>query len=409
MKITRQLGLRPGETGPVVLAFLYFFFLLASYYVIRPVRDEMAIQAGLEQLQWLFTATFLAMLAFVPLFGYVSARFPRRVLVPLVYLFFAVGLMIFLACFSLLEDISWAARIFYVWVSVYNLFVVSVFWSFVSDIFRREQGKRLFGLIAAGGSLGAVTGPTLAAWLAQVLGVASLLLVAVILLMGAITMVMLLNRRQSAGDERAPALHGGIFDGALLLGRSRFLQGIAVFIWLYTTLATFLYFQQAHLVADAFDNSADRTSVFAAIDLAVNSLTIGMQIFIVGKIMSRAGLGTALAAVPVCLMLGFTALAAIPSVAVLIGVQILRRAGNYGVTRPAREVLYTTVERDARYKAKNFIDTVVYRGGDALAGWLFTLLKMLGLGIGGIALLSIPLAMLWGWIGYRLGRKADAG
>jgi AAA family ATP:ADP antiporter len=361
----------------------------------------------LEQLQWLFTATFLAMLAFVPLFGYVSARFPRHVLVPLVYLFFAVGLMIFLACFSLLDDISWAARVFYVWVSVYNLFVVSVFWSFVSDIFRREQGKRLFGLIAAGGSLGAVTGPTLAAWLAQVLGVASLLLVAVILLMGAITMVMLLNRRQSAGDEQAPALHGGILDGALLLGKSRFLQGIAVFIWLYTTLATFLYFQQAHLVAGAFDNSADRTSVFAAIDLTVNSLTIGMQIFIVGKIMSRAGLGTALAAVPVCLMLGFTALAAVPSVAVLIGVQILRRAGNYGVTRPAREVLYTTVERDARYKAKNFIDTVVYRGGDALAGWLFTLLKMLGLGIGGIALLSIPLAMLWGWIGYRLGRKAD--
>lgn len=167
MKITRQLGLRSGETGPVALAFLYFFFLLASYYVIRPVRDEMAIQAGLDQLQWLFTATFGAMLAFVPLFGYVSARLPRRILVPLVYLFFAAGLVVFLACFSLLDDVSWAARIFYVWVSVYNLFVVSVFWSFISDIFHREQGKRLFGLIAAGGSLGAVTGPSLAAWLGR--------------------------------------------------------------------------------------------------------------------------------------------------------------------------------------------------------------------------------------------------
>ena len=386
MKITRQLGLKSGETAPVALAFLYFFFLLASYYVIRPVRDEMAIQAGLDQLQWLFTATFVAMLAFVPLFGYVSARFPRRILVPLVYFFFAAGLMVFLACFSLLDDISWAARTFYVWVSVYNLFVVSIFWSFISDIFHREQGKRLFGLIAAGGSLGAVAGPSLAAWLSQALGVTYLLLVAVILLMGAITMVTLLNRRQSGGGKQATALRGGILDGASLLGQSRFLQGIAVFIWLYTTLATFLYFQQAHLVAAAFDDSADRTSVFAAIDLVVNLLTIGIQFFVVGRIMSRAGLGITLAAVPVCLMLGFTVLAAVPSVAVLIGVQLLRRAGNYGLTRPAREVLYTTVERNARYKAKNFIDTVVYRGGDALAGWLFTLLKFLGLGIGGIAL-----------------------
>ena len=409
MKITRQLGLKPGETAPVVLASLYFFFLLASYYVIRPVRDEMAIQAGLDQLHWLFTATFGAMLALVPLFGYFSARFPRRILVPLIYLFFAAGLIVFFACFSLLDDISWVARIFYVWVSVYNLFVVSVFWSFVSDIFHRDQGKRLFGLIAAGGSLGAVAGPSLAAWLAQTLGVAFLLLVAVVLLMGANIMVALLNRHQRGVDGQGPALHGGILDGAMLLGRSRFLQGIAVFIWLYTTLATFLYFQQVHLVAAAFDDSADRTSVFAAIDLVVNVLTIGMQFFIAGRLMNRAGLGITLAAVPACMVLGFTALAAVPSVAALIGVQIIRRAGNYGLTRPAREVLYTTVDRDARYKAKNFIDTVVYRGGDALAGWLFTLLKFLGLGIGGIALLSIPLAMLWGWIGYRLGRKADSG
>ena len=409
MKITRKLGLKPEETAPVALAFLYFFFLLASYYVIRPVRDEMAIQAGLDQLQWLFTATFGAMLAFVPLFGYVSTRFPRRILVPLIYLFFAAGLMVFYACFSLLDNIGWAARTFYVWVSVYNLFVVSVFWSFVSDIFHRDQGKRLFGLIAAGGSLGAVVGPSLAAWLAQTLGVASLLPVAVVLLLGANAMVVLLNGHQGGSGEQGPALRGGILDGATLLGRSRFLQGVAVFIWLYTTLATFLYFQQAHLVAGTFENSADRTSVFAAIDLVVNLLTVGIQFFIVGRLMNRAGLGITLAAVPACLVLGFTALAAVPSVAALISVQIMRRAGNYGITRPAREVLYTTVERDARYKAKNFIDTVVYRGGDALAGWLFTLLKFLGVGIGGIALLSIPLAMIWGWIGYRLGRKADAG
>ena len=402
----RSLDLQPGEQAAVAWSFFYFFCLLSSYYIIRPVRDAMGVQAGVDQLQWLFTATFVVMLAAVPLFGYASARWPRGKLVPGLYLFFAISLCCFTALFQLRDEIIWAARAFYVWVSVYNLFVVSVFWSYMADTFSRAQGKRLFGLIAAGGSLGAVAGPTLAAWLAQTLSVSLLPLFAAVLLCGAMLAAIVLNSVQQAQTERG-ALQGSVWEGVQLVAGSRFLQGIALFIWLYTTLATFLYFQQAHLVADAFDDPADRTSLFASIDLLVNALTIAIQLFLTGRIMQRAGIGTTLAALPLLLAAGFATLTAAPTIAVLITVQVLRRAGNYGITRPAREVLFTSIGRAARYKAKNFIDTLVYRGGDALAGWLFAGLKAAGLGLGGIALLAVPLAVIWGWLGYRLGRAAE--
>ena len=406
-RIRRSLDLQPGEQAAVAWSFFYFFCLLSSYYILRPLRDEMGIQAGVDHLQWLFTATFVVMTAAVPLFGYASARWSRGTLVPGIYLFFALSLCCFFTLFQLLDEIVWVARAFYVWVSIYNLFVVSVFWSFMADIFTRAQGKRLFGLIAAGGSLGAVAGPALAAWLAQALGVSLLPLFAAILLGGAMLAAATLHRMQQHDPAASGELHGGVWEGVQLVAGSRFLQGIALFIWLYTTLATFLYFQQAHLVSGAFDDPADRTSVFAAIDLLVNVLTIAIQLFLAGRIMQSAGIGRTLAALPLLLAVGFASLALAPTIAVLITVQVLRRAGNYGITRPAREVLFTSIGRKARYKAKNFIDTVIYRGGDALAGWLFAGLKAAGLGLGGIALLAVPLAVAWGWLGYQLGRQAE--
>lgn len=406
-RVMRSLDLQAGEPAAVAWSLFYFFCLLSSYYMLRPLRDEMGIQAGVDQLQWLFTATFVVMAGAVPLFGYASARWRRSRLVPGIYLFFALSLCCFFALFRMLQDVTWAARAFYVWVSVYNLFVVSVFWSFMTDIFSRAQGKRLFGLIAAGGSLGAVAGPLLAAWLAQTLGISLLPLFAALLLSGATLAAIKLNLLQQQAAAVGAELHGGVWEGVRLVAGSRFLQGIALFIWLYTTLATFLYFQQAHLVAAAFDNPADRTSVFAAVDLLVNGLTIAIQLFLAGRIMQHAGIGKTLALLPLLLAAGFAALAVAPTIAVLLSVQVLRRAGNYGITRPAREVLYTSTGRKARYKAKNFIDTVVYRGGDALAGWLFAALKAAGLGLGGIALLAVPLAAAWGWLGYRLGRQAE--
>jgi len=399
------LKIQPGEARTVALSALYFLLLLASYYLLRPLRDEMGIRAGVDQLQWLFSATFLVMLAAVPLFGWASSRWPRHRLLPGVYLFFIASLLLF---YPLIQTGSiGAARAFYVWVSVYNLFVVSVFWSLMADLFSQAQGKRLFGLIAAGGSAGAILGPGLAALLSQLIGPAQLLLIAAVVLSGALLCAYQLTRhpqlqRSSDSDK---ALGGGIWEGAGLLLQQRQLQGIALFIWLYTTLATFLYFQQAHIVAEAFASPADRTSTFALIDLAVNLLTVLLQLIVASRLMQKIGVGPTLALVPFILAAGFALLAAAPVLVTLAAVQIVRRAGNYGLTRPAREVLYTTVQRSARYKAKNFIDTVVYRGGDALAGWLFTGLKTVGLGISGIAILAVPLALAWGALGLWLGKQ----
>ena len=400
----RMFGLQPHETGPVALAFAYFFCLLASYYLLRPVRDEMGIRAGVDDLQWLFTATFLVMLALTPLFGRASAAWPRARLIPAVYGFFGASLLLFYLLFLGLPGNPWPARAFYVWISIYNLFVVSVFWSFMTDVFDAAQGKRLFGLISAGGSLGAIAGPTAAAVLAQQIQTEALLPTAALVLTGALWAVLRLSRRIDPRRHPGERLAGGAWEGLRLLTESRQLQGIALFIWLYTTLSTFLYFSQAHIVANAYTSSADRTAVFALIDLAVNGLTLLLQLFVSGRLMQGLGVGPTLAAVPLLLAGGFALLAFSPIVSIVVAVQVVRRAGNYGITRPAREVLFTGVDRASRYKAKNIVDTLVYRGGDALAGWLFAGLKGVGLGLNGIALLAVPLALGWSWLGWRLGR-----
>jgi len=369
------------------------------------VRDEMGILAGVDQLQWLFTATFVVMLAIVPAFGWASSHWPRQRLVTAVYLFFIASLMLF--HLLLQSGSTWAARAFYVWVSVYNLFVVSVFWSLMADLFSQGQGKRLFGIIAAGGSAGAIAGPAVAALLAQTAGTTQLLPVAALLLFAALLCAHRLARGKAARGQEKEALGGSIWEGITEVVQQKRLQGIALFIWLYTTLATFLYFQQAHIVAGAFADSDDRTTTFALIDLGVNLLTVGLQLFVTGRLLQGIGIGRSLALIPGLLSIGFLALAIAPVLAVLAGVQIVRRAGNYGITRPAREVLYTGIDRRARYKAKNFIDTVVYRGGDALAGWLYTGLKTLGLGTAGIALVAVPLALTWAALGLWLGKTCE--
>jgi AAA family ATP:ADP antiporter len=282
---------------------------------------------------------------------------------------------------------------------------VSVFWSFMADLFSNTQGKRLFGLIAAGGSLGAITGPTLTAVLSTSIGTSNLLLVSAGLLSVSLLCILRLiryGRAHPAAGSGQP-LGGGVLSGVKRTFGSRYLLGIALFIWLYTTLSTFLYFEQAHIVKVAFAESAERTRVFAVIDLAVNSLTILFQVLVTGHVMRRLGVATALAGVPALLSFGFIALAVAPILPVLIITQVVRRAGNYALTKPAREVLFTVVDRESKYKAKNFIDTVVYRGGDAVSGWLFAGLKGLGFGLSGIAWIAVPVALLWMTIGIRLG------
>ncbi len=422
--LRRVVNVEPNEVPALLWSFTYFFCLLSSYYILRPLRDEMGIAGGVDKLQWVFTGTFVVMLAAVPLFGYASARLPRRKLLPGVYGFFIANILIFYALFKLGNQPALVARAFFIWTSVFNLFVISVFWSFMADLFSNIQARRLFGFIAAGGSLGAVVGPSLTALLVAPLGPVNLLLVSAGLLGAAVLCIRQLvscaHPRVASGHQQVPRrittapqdrndrpIGGGLFSGIRLLLTSPYLLGIGLFIWLYTTLATFLYFSQAQIIAAAFDDPAQRTALFAWMDFAVNALTILTQTLLTGRLLKWLGVARTLALIPLLMVGGFIGLALTPILPILVGFQIIRRAGNYAITRPAREILFTVVGREVKYKAKNVIDTLVYRGGDAISGWVFVGLKALGLGLSGIAIIAVPLALAWMTIGLLLGKKQE--
>jgi AAA family ATP:ADP antiporter len=415
--ITRLVQVEPRELRALLWSFAYFFSLLCGYYILRPMRDAMGIAGGVERLHWLFTGTFVAMLAAVPLFGWVTSRLPRRRFLPYVYYFFIANLLVFYVLLGAEGSHVYAARAFFIWTSVYNLFVVSVFWSFMADLYTNAQAKRLFGFVAAGGSAGALAGPVLAATLARPLGSPALLLVSAAFLGVAVLCIhrLLAWSAEQRGDTPAEKrsaetrpLGGGVVAAIPLVLRSPYLLGIALFMLLFTTASTVLYFQQAQIVRDAFASSEERTSVFAAVDFAVNALTITIQVLLTGRLVRALGVAWTLAIVPVLLGLGFVALGFAPVLGVIVAVQILRRAGDYAITRPAREMLYVVLGREEKYKAKNFIDTVVYRGGDAVSAWAFAGLRAMGLSLGAIAFVAVPVAGLWAWLAYRLGRRQEA-
>ena len=413
LQLQRLVDVESGEQKAMLWAFCYFFVLLCSYYILRPMRDEMGVAGGVENLQWLFTGTFIAMLAMVPLFGWLTSRYPRATFLPMVYGFFIINLLMFYLLFS--SDVAdvWVARCFFIWVSVFNLFVVSVFWSFMTDIFSNRQARKLFGFIAAGGTAGALVGPALTATLVKPLGPENLMLASAVLLGCAMFCIRQLIRWRMAYDDTDTTiststgnpLGGSVLAGIRLVFQSPYLLGIALLMLLFTTLATFLYFQQAQIIRDTFSDPSERTAVFASIDLAVNLLTVLIQLFFTGRLVRWLGLPWTLALVPLLLALGFMALAVAPVLAVLAVVQIIRRAGNYAIMRPSREMLYVVLGQEEKYKAKNFIDTTVYRGGDAISAWIYTGLRSLGLGLSGIAWIAVPLAGLWALLAYRLGRE----
>jgi len=398
----------------VLWSFVYFFSLLCSYYILRPVRDEMGVQSGVDQMQWLFTGTFIAMLLLVPVYGALVARIPRARLLPLVYGFFILNLVAFYFIFDLVPGRG-VARAFFIWVSVFNLFVVSVFWSFMTDIFSNIRARRLFGLIAAGGSAGAIVGPALTVATVKPLGVHNLLWVSAGFLALALVCVLRLsawardNHTTDISQSRrdGAATGGNALAGLTKVARSPYLIGITLFVLLFTVLATFLYITQAQLVRNAFSDSGQRTAVFATIDLIVNVLTISLQVFVTGHVLSRLGLPVALMLVPFLLITGFVGLGLFPLLYLLLTLQVLRRAGNYAVTRPAREVLFTVVDREDRYKAKSFIDTVVYRGGDTIGAWVHAGLVSLGLSVSGVAAVAVPVALCWLATAWWLGRTHD--
>ncbi len=412
--LQRAVEVRDGEVRALLWSFAYFFFLLSSYYVLRPLRDEMGIQSGVENLQWLFTGTFFVMLLAVPCFGAVVARFAKRRLVPIVYRFFIANVLIFYLLLSFDVARPVVAGAFFVWVSVFNLFVVSIFWSFMADLFRNEQGRRLFGFIAAGGSAGALLGPTLTAALVADLGPVNLLLVSAGLLELTVWCIYRLLKAPGVGEAGTTsevvadaAIGGGILAGVGLVARSPYLLMICLYIALFTTTSTFLYFEQAHIVAQASEDSAERTRLFALIDLAVGLLTLLVQCTLTGRLMTRFGLAFALGFLPALTLLGFAALAFAPTLAVLVAFQSVRRAANFAISKPAREVLFTVVSAEEKYKSKNFIDTAVYRGGDMASGWAFHGLRAVGLDLAAIAAITVPLAGLWLGVAVFLGRRQN--
>lgn len=402
-----------NELKGLLIATAYGFFIMFSYYILRAVRDEIS-SADRGNLQLLWTAVFFVMLLAVPAYSWLASKFSRGVFVPLLNRFFIACLLLFWAClvYLPLEARPWIDRLFYIWTSVFALFVVTVFWGFMSDCFDNNQGKRLFSFIAVGSSLGAMAGSAVTAVLAANLPVFSLLLLACIPLEIASWCAIKLHRQFNTGSvltagESSRAIAGTAWSGMQAVFASRYLMGIAAFIALMTFVSTMLYFQQASLVAEAITNRGERTVFYARIDLVVSALTIVFQLYLTARIIKWLGVGLTLAIIPAVMVLGFVVLGLYPTLAVLVVVQVIYRAGRYGLSKPAREILWTVLGREAKYKSKPFLDAAVYRGGDLLSGWIYTGLAAIGLSIGAIALTAAPLAALWALLALRLGSKQE--
>lgn len=409
-------GVHRDERFVLALSALYFFLIMASYFVLRPIRDQMGVAGGVENLPWLFTGTLLAMLAINPLFSAMVSRWPRRRFVTWSYRALMLCLLGFYVALVSLPDARqiWVGRAFFIWVSVFNLFAVSLFWAVMADVFKSESSRRLYGVIAAGGSLGALLGGVVTSFLVEILGAPPLLLISMVMLELALWCMFAITRRQ---DRHADALNatrgeeiigGSAIDGFRLAMRSPYLLGMCGYMLLYTIGSTFLYFLQAQVVHNSIDGRAAQTAYFANVDIWVNSLTLILQVFVTGRMMARIGVGLTLAALPLISIIGFVGLGLAPVLAAVVVFTVARRVTNFALSRPAREALYVPLSRGEKYKAKNLIDTVVYRLGDQLGAWTNGILIWLGLGIGSIAFTAVPLAAAWLVLSLWLGRRYRA-
>jgi len=383
--------------------------------MLRPIREAMGIQAGVDNLQWLFTATFVLMLVAVPLFGWLNSVVPRVQFIDWVYGLFAFNLVSFALAFALHHDSVWLARIFYVWISVYNLFVVSVAWSLMADVFDSAQARRLFAFIAAGASVGGLIGPMASALLVNVLGQAGLALVSALLLVMTLAFKRYLMVWRASGGAGRPGaalsesplrpVAGNLFSGMTRVLRSPYLLMVCLFVVLLATTSTFLYFEQARLVSQRFPTREEQVRVFGLIDFVVQAGALSSQLFITGRLAQRFGLSSLLVIVPGLVCAGFIGLALAPGFAMLAGLMIVRRIGEYAFIRPGREMLFAPLDAETKYKVKNFIDTVVYRAGDAISGWAKSLLDLLSQGAILAAVIGAICAGLWALTGWYLARQ----
>ena len=414
-RISQLLGTMANVQGheikAVVGSFLFVVLLMSAYYILRPVRDAMASDWSDAEVSWLWTLNFFISTAVVALYGALVARFPLRLLVPTTYGIFALTFLIFYALALTINDRTLIDKSFYVWVSVFSLFHISVFWTFMAELFTKEQAGRLFGIIAAGASVGGLIGPFIPSFFSAYLGTDTLLLLASALLLLPIPLIFYLQTLKASdlGNEASaaktipPRIGGNPFAGFTLFISNPYLLAIGLFILLYTGISSFVYFELKNLLAEL--SRADRTAIWAQMDLAVNVLSIAVGLFATGRIVGKFGMPVTIALIPVMICTGLIIVAISPFLGAVIALQVIRRAGNYAVTRPAREVLFTRVDRETRFKAKPVIDIVAYRGGDMLMAWAFTgLTQGMGLGLAAVAAVGAGIAALWAMVGIYLGR-----
>lgn len=415
----RLTPVRPEEVQALMWCMAYIFCVLSAYYVLRPIRDTFGIDGGVQNLQWLFTATLLAILAMNIPFAALSRKIPRKRFIPLVYRFFISHLLLFaILKFTLTAPLQvWLGRIFFVWLSVFNLYVVSVFWSLVSDIFSRERAGRLFAMMAAGATLGAIIGSGVTALLAQYLNTYGLFMLAALLLECAVgcvhhltTFTHLAETAEAQTQQNLP-VGGGVFSGIARIFTSPYLLNICFYMLFYSITSTLIYFRQAELVRHLFQSDGDRTAFFAKVDLIVNVLTLFSQLFITSRVMSRYGTRWVLSLLPAITILGFASLAYWPLVWSVVIFSILRRVSNFAFARPAREVLFTVLNREDKYKAKNVIDTAVYRTGDQVGAWSWAMMNAAGLTSSLLAGFALPLSLAWlinsQWLGRRQNKLEE--
>ncbi|HEY9229118.1 MAG TPA: MFS transporter [Gemmatimonadaceae bacterium] len=418
--LRRVVDVREGEVGAMLTSFAFFFCLLSSYFILRPMRDAVAAASGVNQISWLFAGTLGATLLCNPLFSSLVVRFPIRRVIPISYQFFAIAILVFYAILRFIAGTEgsavdvWTGRVFYVWTTVFALFNTSIFWSLMADAFRSDQAKRLFGFIGVGGTLGAISGSAVTASWATTIGPMNLLLVSAALLeLGVFIIARFPLARRQGGEPAvrggrtadADVIGGSVWSGFRSVVTSPYLLGICAFLILYVTGSTFLYYQQADIVGRLYPDRASATAILAKLELAAQLLTVVTQIFFTGRIIRWLGLAVSLALLPALSMLGFGALGALPAFQTLSVFLVLRRASNNALTNPAMEVLFTVVPREDKYKAKNIIETFVYRGGDQVSAWLYTGLVALGLSLAGISFVAVPLAGVWLVLALWLGRK----
>ena len=410
------LCIEPDELKAVLSSFAYFFFLMASYFILRPLRDTMGTVYGIAHLQELFTGTFLLSLVAAPVFAGFASRIRLATFLPWVYWFIAITMVIFFALFRSVANDRWVAAAFYIWLSTFNLITISVFWSLMADIFSAVQARRLFGFIAAGGTLGTITAPAFITLFVKAIGTNNLLLISAAGFAVCALLVRLLEAEKqkliSKGAQTQPttlthSLGGNPFDGFALLIRSRYLLMIALFLLLMTWISTVIYFQLGDLISKDFASRAARTQAYATIDLATNSIAILIQLFGTGRFVQRFGVTAGLLLNPVIMVVAFLAVAFSPVLLVLGGIQVVRRFSEYAIAKPSRDMLFTIVDQQAKYKAKNVIDTVVYRLAISTSAWLSA--AILPFGVAGLAIFGIAVSVLWFPVAFLMGRQYEKG